>query len=208
MEFTADTLPKRDLYKLMTGAIVPRPIGWISSLDAAGRPNLAPFSYFNAVSADPPTLMFSGGAHAPDRRKDTVYNVEARGQFVVNIVTEELAEAMNASAIVAPPEFDEFDYAGVTQAPSTVVAPPRVAESPVHFECEVAHIYRVREGEDASSVVFGRIVHIHVADELLDGTRVDVAKLRPLARLGGPRYAGLAEIFELERPVYPPEGAV
>ena len=204
MEFSADTLSKRDVYKLMTGAIVPRPIGWISSLDADGRPNLAPFSYFNAVSADPPTLMFSGGAHAPDRRKDTVYNVEARGEFVVNVVTESLANAMNATAIVAPPEFDEFAYAGLTAAPSAVVAPPRVAESPIHFECEVAHIYRVREGEDASSVVFGRIVHIHVVDELLDGTRIDAAKLRPLARLGGPTYAGLAEIFALERPTYPP----
>lgn len=206
MEFSTKNLEKRDVYKLMTGAIVPRPIAWVSSLDAEGRPNLAPFSYFNAVSADPPTLMFSGSAHAPDRRKDTIYNVEATGEFVVNIVTEALAEAMNATSIAAPLGFDEFAFAGLTAAPSAVVAPPRVAESPIHFECELAHVYRVREGEDASSVVFGRIVHIHAADELLDGTRIDAAKLKPLARLGGPNYAGLGEIFMLERPTYPPKG--
>lgn len=205
MEFDAGALSRRDLYKLMTGAIVPRPIAWVSSLDASGAPNLAPFSYFNAVSADPPTLMFSGGAHTEDRRKDTVRNVEETGEFVVNVVTEPLAEAMNATAIAAPRGFDEFEYAGVTPAPSRVVQPPRVAESPVHFECRVAHIWRVREGVDASTVVFGRIVHIHADDSLLDGTRVDAATLRPLARLGGPRYAGLADVFELARPAYPPE---
>lgn len=206
MEFDAAALAKTDLYKLMTGAIVPRPIAWVSSLDATGKPNLAPFSYFNAVSADPPTLMFSGGAHTPTRRKDTVRNVEDTGEFVVNVVTEDLAEAMNASAIAAPRGFDEFEFAGVTAEPGRAVSVPRVAESPVHFECRVAHVYRVREGEDASSVVFGRIVHIHVADHLLDGTRIDTAALRPLARLGGPQYAGLAEIFTLARPVYPPDG--
>lgn len=205
MEFDAGALSTADLYKLMTGAIVPRPIAWVSSLDATGKPNLAPFSYFNAVSADPPTLMFSGGAHTPERRKDTVRNVEDTGEFVVNVVTEELAEAMNASAIAAPRGFDEFAFAGVTAEPGRVVSAPRVAESPVHFECRVAHVYRVREGADASSVVFGRIVHIHVADRLLDGTRIDTAALRPLARLGGPQYAGLADIFTLARPAYPPE---
>jgi flavin reductase (DIM6/NTAB) family NADH-FMN oxidoreductase RutF len=205
MEFDTAALDIRDLYKLMTGAIVPRPIGWVSSLNAAGKPNLAPFSYFNAVSADPPTLMFSGGAHTPDRRKDTVRNVEETGEFVVNIVTEQLAEAMNATAVVAPRGVDEFSYAGVTPAPSRTVAVPRVAESPVHFECRVAHIYQVREGADASTVVFGRIQHIHVDDRLLDGTKIDTAALRPLARLGGPQYAGLAEIFTLERPVYSPK---
>lgn len=204
MEFDARALGKTDLYKLMTGAIVPRPIAWVSSLAADGTRNLAPFSYFNAVSSDPPTLMFSGSAHGPDRRKDTVHNVEETGQFVVNIVTEDLAVAMNASAIAAPPGFDEFEYAGVTATASRTVAPPRVAESPVHFECEVAHIWRVREGADASSVVFGRILHIHVEDRLLDGTRVDAAALKPLARLGGPTYAKLSDVFTLERPIYPP----
>ena len=204
MEFDASTLAKRDLYKLMTGAIVPRPIAWVSSVDATGRSNLAPFSYFNAVSSDPPTLMFSGSAHTPKRRKDTVRNVEESGQFVVNIVTEELAEAMNRTSIAAPRGFDEFAYAGVTPAPSRVVAPPRVAESPIHFECELAHVWRVREGVDASSVVFGRIVHVHVEDHLLDGTRIDSAALRPLGRLGGPNYAGLGEISTLDRPTYPP----
>lgn len=204
MELDAATLSNRDLYKLMTGAIVPRPIAWVSSLDASGKANLAPFSHFNAVSADPPTLMFSGGAHTPERRKDTVRNVEDTGEFVVNIVTEDLAEAMNATAIAAPRGFDEFAHAGVTPAPSRTVAVPRVLESPVHFECRVAHIYRVREGVDASTVVFGRILHIHVDDRLLDGTRIDTATLRPLGRLGGPQYAGLSEIFTLERPTNPP----
>ena len=204
MEFDASTLPERDLYKLMTGAIVPRPIAWVSTRNPDGQTNLAPFSYFNAVSSDPPTLMFSGSAHTPERRKDTVRNVEDSGQFVVNIVTEELAEAMNRTSIAAPRDFDEFGYAGVTPTASRAVAPPRVAESPIHFECELAHVWRVRSGADASSVVFGRIVHIHVEDRLLQGTRVDPAALRPLGRLGGPKYAALGQIFTLARPTYPP----
>ena len=203
MERSPDTLSPRTLYKLMTGSIVPRPIGWISTLSEAGTPNLAPFSYFNAVSADPPTLLFCLGMKDPGTPKDTLNNVQSTGEFVVNIVTEGLAEAMNHTSIKAPYGEDEFTLAGVTPALSLSVKPPRVAESPVHFECRVAHIYPVGEDESGSHIVVGRITHIHVDDDvLMDGDKIDIAKLKPVGRLAGRSYARITDTFDLERPVY------
>ncbi len=203
MERSPDTLSPRTLYKLMTGSIVPRPIGWISTLSEAGTPNLAPFSYFNAVSAAPPTLLFCLGMKDPGTPKDTLKNVRSTGEFVVNIVTEALAKAMNHTSIKAPYGEDEFALAGVTPSPSLTVEPPRVAESPVHFECRVAHIYPVGEDESGSHIVVGRITHIHVDDDvLIDGDKIDIAKLKPVGRLAGRGYARITDTFELERPVY------
>ena len=203
MERSPDTLSPRTIYKLMTGSIVPRPIGWISTLSEAGTPNLAPFSYFNAVSAAPPTLLFCLGMKDPGTPKDTLKNVRSTGEFVVNIVTEALAKAMNHTSIKAPYGEDEFALAGVTPAPSITVKPLRVAESPVHFECRVAHIYPVGEDESGSHIVVGRITHIHVDDDvLIDGDKIDMAKLKPVGRLAGRGYARITDTFELERPVY------
>ncbi len=205
MERSPDTLSPRTIYKLMTGAIVPRPIGWISTLGALGTPNLAPFSYFNAVSAVPPTLLFCLGMKDPGTPKDTLQNVRDTGEFVVNVVTETLAEAMNHTSIKVPYGEDEFALAGVTPAPAFTVKPPRVTESPIHFECRVAHIYPVGEGE--SHIVVGRITHIHVDDALLiDGDKIDLGKLKPVGRLAGRSYARIADTFELERPVYKEKG--
>ena len=188
----------------MTGSIVPRPIAWVSTLSKDGSANLAPFSYFNAVSADPPTVMFSAGLHTATRPKDTLRNIEDTGEFVVNIVTESVVEAMNASAVAAPYGVDEFAFAGVTPAPSHTVDAPRVLESPINLECKLMDIYPVgTSGTVKNNVVFGRIVHIHVNDELLlDDYKVDAGKLKPIGRLAGTTYSYVRELFDLKRPVY------
>ena len=199
MEIPTDTLTAKQMYKLMTGSVVPRPIAWVSTLSRDGVPNLAPFSYFNAVSADPPTLLFSAGMHSSERPKDTLKNVEETGNFVINIVTETVAEAMNQSSAAAPFEVSEFEFAGVTQAASKTVAAPRVVQSPINFECQLSQIVRV----GGNGVVFGRIMHVHVADDLLlDDYKIDVEKLRPVGRLAGSTYTRVRELFELPRPSY------
>lgn len=199
MEIDPDQLEGRRRYQLLTGTVVPRPIAWVSTVDAAGRRNLAPFSYFQLVSVTPPVLIFSGGRRREGASKDSVENVRATGSFVVNVVDEAHAERMNATSVDAPHAVDEFELLGIEAAPSRTVRAPRVASSPVSFECEAVHLYAVSEG--GSTVVFGRIRRIHLRDDLLDGDgRVDPAALRPLARLAGTRYAELGRIFELMRP--------
>ena len=200
MEISTDTLTSKQMYKLMTGSVVPRPIAWVSTLSKDGTANLAPFSYFNAVSANPPTLLFSAGMHNSERPKDTLRNVEETENFVVNIVTEDVAEAMNSSSAAAPFGVSEFEFAGVTQSPSQTVAAPRVVESPINFECQLLDIYRV----GSNSVVFGRITHVYVEDDLLlEDYKIDAAKLRPVGRLAGSAYTRVRELFDLPRPSYP-----
>lgn len=203
MEIDPTQLSTQQMYKVMTGTIVPRPIGWISTVDTEGAPNLAPFSYFNAICAKPPHLLFCPGVRARDDRppqKDTLNNIRATGQFVVNIVTESLAAAMNATATQLPPGTSEFAHADLEMMPSQVVRPPRVAASPAHFECEVVHVYEVGDTPGAGSVVIGHVLHAHVRDDLLDGDyHIDVEKLQPIGRLAGSRYSRVNDLFELER---------
>ncbi|RME12546.1 MAG: flavin reductase family protein [Ardenticatenia bacterium] len=202
MERNAHDIPWRSMYKLLTGAIVPRPIGWISTVDVEGRPNLAPFSFFNAICSNPPHLLFCPGVRSTDGApKDTLRNVRATGEFVVNIVTEDLLDAMNLTSTELPPDVDEFAYAGLTPTPSVVVRPPRVAESPIHFECRVVHIYDVGHEPGAGSVVIGEVVHVHVADDLLlDGDKIDIRALKPVGRLAGGEYCLVREIVHVPRP--------
>ncbi len=196
--FDPDALTRRRRYKLLSGTVVPRPIGWISTRDEAGRSNLAPYSFFNVVSADPPTVVFSAGRR-DGSPKDSAAIAESTGVFVVNLVDETVAEAMNASAIDAPRGVDEFGIAGVTPVDGDVVPAPRVAESPVAFECRVSHVVPLEPGPNR--VIFGRVVRIHVRDDLLVGDHgIDVERLRPVGRLAGGAYARLGEIFTLERP--------
>lgn len=202
MEFADQALPWQSVYKIMTGAIVPRPIGWISTVDAHGVPNLAPYSFFNAVCSNPPTLLFCPAIRATDReRKDTLKNVIATGEFVVNIVTESLAEAMNLTSAEYPPEVSEFDEAGLTPAPSMAVRAPRVAESPIHFECKLDQIITIGETPGGASIVVGRVVHIHVADEVfIAPDKIDVRALKPVGRLAGTTYSRTRDLFDLKRP--------
>ncbi|HWH83624.1 MAG TPA: flavin reductase family protein [Burkholderiaceae bacterium] len=179
----------------------PRPIGWISSHDAQGRLNLAPYSFFNGFNYVPPIVGFcSIGA------KDTLHNVQATGEFVWNLATRPLAEAMNASSAAVPPEVSEFELAGLTPAPSRIVGPPRVAESPVSFECRVAQIIRLQgaDGTPADSwLTLGEVVAVHIAAHLLKGGIYDTAAAQPILRAGGPAdYFAITpeQLFRMKRP--------
>ena len=202
MEIDPTTISYKSVYKIMTGSILPRPIGWISSIDSSGRPNLAPFSFFNAVCSNPPTVLFCSSIRGLDgKTKDTLNNVRATNEFVVNIVTEELLQAMNASSIEAPPDFDEFNYAGLTLAPSVMIKPPRVKESPIHYECRVKQIIDISDQPGGASIVIGSILHIHVDDGVMFGEdKIDLTALKPIGRLMGSGYCRVTDIIEIERP--------
>jgi flavin reductase (DIM6/NTAB) family NADH-FMN oxidoreductase RutF len=203
MEFSPETLPWNQLYKLMIGAVLPRPIGWISTLDTQGRPNLAPFSFFNAICPNPPHVLFCPMVRGSDgATKDSLRNVRETGEFVVNIVTESLAEAMNATSGEYPQDVNEFEIAGLTPVPSVVVRPFRVGESPVHFECRTAQIVDLGDEPGGGSVVIGRVVHVHVREDvLLDGDKINLEALQPIGRLAGNYYCRVTNLFEMTRPV-------
>lgn len=190
--------------------VVPRPIGWISSLDPHGRANLAPYSFFNAVAYSPPQVVFAAtGPHRAGGDKDSVYNIERTGEFVCNLVTVDLAERMNLTSVDAPRDSDEFEVAGLTKAPSTLVKPPRVAESPAHLECTLVRIVELLTDDAVKApnrLVIGKVVGIHIDDAVLTDGRVDLALSRPLARLGYMDYAPVLDIFEMTRPAWPREG--
>ncbi|MGC2331170.1 MAG: flavin reductase family protein [Candidatus Acidiferrales bacterium] len=187
-------------YDPFKSCVVPRPIGWISTVSRDGGHNLAPYSQFQMLAFDPPYVMFSAGQNSRGRRKDTVVNAEQTGEFVWNMATWELREAVNKSAEEVPPEVDEFDLSGVTKASSHVVKPCRVAESPVHFECIYHQTLRLPGNSmlSTSDVVFGRVIGIHISDDVItsDG-HIDVLKIRPIARLGYYDYTSVESIFEM-----------
>ena len=200
MEFNPDHLDQKAIYKLLTGAVIPRPIGWISTISEDGLPNLAPFSFFNAVGDDPPHIMFSAG-RGNNTNKDTLNNILATKQFVVNMVTEELTEQMNATAQGVHADVDEFELAGVTPIPSQKIKPMRVKESPISFECELVHHYFLEDHRHGGAcVIIGRIVMMHFDDAvLLDNYKINLENYRPVSRLAGAGYAKLGEIFSVKR---------
>ena len=186
--------------------VVPRPIGWISTLSVDGAANLAPFSQFQNLSFNPPYVMFSAnesdGAGGRGGRKDSVVNAENTGAFVWNMAIYDLREAVNISARDFPPDVDEFAEAGVTKADSLLVKPPRVAESPVHFECEYYSTLRLpglgANGAGAADMVIGRVKMIHIADDAFDADgKLDIPRLKPIARLGYYDYTMVATVFEM-----------
>jgi flavin reductase (DIM6/NTAB) family NADH-FMN oxidoreductase RutF len=200
MQFNPNDLDYIAVYKLLTGSIIPRPIGWISSISEDGINNLAPFSYFNAVGEDPPHVMFSTG-RGNNTNKDTLNNVLATKQFVVNMVTEALAEQMNSTAQSVSPEVDEFELAGIESIQSVKVKPLRVKESPITFECELVHHYFLEDHKNGGAcVVIGRIVMMHFDDSvLLDNYKINLENYKPIARLAGSNYAKLGELFSIKR---------
>ncbi len=181
------------IYHLLNSVVVPRPIAWVSSRSADGVDNLAPHSYFTVSSAMPPVVQFTSVGH-----KDSLRNVQATGEFVVSICTEELAEQVNVTAVDFPPDRSEFDAAGLTREPSRRVAPPRVAESPVSLEC----VFEGVRSFGASTVVFGRVVWVSVRPEMLRGDRVAIDLLRPIARLSGADYTTIGDVFSIQRRSY------
>lgn len=186
--------------------VVPRPIGWVSSVDAGGRVNLAPFSFFNAVSYVPPQVMFATTEpHREGGDKDSLRNIRETGEFAVNLATWPLREAVNASSAPAPHGIDEFELAGLTKAPARLVRPPLVAESPVHLECVLVQIVELPSPDpaDPNTVVFGEVVGVHIADEVIVDGRVDPLRLDAIARLGYDQYARVSEVFSMTRPGWP-----
>ena len=207
MEYTQldpQTLGERETYKLLIGCVVPRPIAWVSTIDLDGRRNLAPFSFFNGIGSNPPALSISiNYVDSRDQRKDTLRNISDTSEFVVNIVDEDLAQAMNATAANYPSGVDEFEIAGVMAAPSTTVRPARVADAPVSLECKLFTLVPVGEGPGSATVVIGVIQMIHVRSDIIDERHhIDITKLYPIARLAGAGYAYVHDTFDMIRPVY------
>lgn len=186
----------------MNAIVCPRPIGWISTLTAAGVPNVAPFSYFNAVSADPPYVMFAPNAKAPGEVKDSYANLKAVPEFVASIVSAAQAEIMNATSAPYANGINEFEACAIEAAPSQCVRPPRVASSRAALECKVHEIVTLPQGDDArdSHVVIGRVVGIYIDDAMIADGGVNEAALQPLARLGYSNYTTLGQILEILRP--------
>ena len=182
--------------------VVPRPIGWISTTSVEGKDNLAPFSQFQNVTFDPPTVLFVANQRMAGGRKDSVVNAEAQGEFVWNLATYALRQAVNATSEEFDCGVDEFEHAGLQKAPSRLVRPPRVAASPIQFECRYLNTLRVPGDSDVGTVdiVFGRVIAIHIADEVMTDGRIDIARIQPLARLGYYEYCAISEVFEMRPP--------
>ena len=191
----------RDIYKLMVGVIVPRPIAFVSTVSADGTRNLAPFSFFTGISANPPVICFSPMVRASDgARKDTLRNVEAVREFVVNAVSEGFAEKMNICSAEFPPEVDEFEVSGLTPVASDLVKPPRVQESHISMECRLMEIVEVSAKPLGGSLVIGEVLRFHVDDALIDGYKIDPDKLHAIGRMGGPTYTRTTDLFDMVRP--------
>jgi flavin reductase (DIM6/NTAB) family NADH-FMN oxidoreductase RutF len=212
MDVVPSQLVHREFYNILINAVVPRPIAWVSSLSASGQPNLAPFSFFNAVCAKPPLLAFAPGMRMAKKTgaalgaepgaepKDTLRNIRETGEFVINTVTYKLAEAMNLTSGEYEASIDEFELAKIASAPSKIVRPRRVAESPVSFECRLYQILDFNPEPEGSSLVIGEIVSIHIDDRHLKDGRLDRDSLDLIGRMGGMQYTRTTARFEMVRP--------
>lgn len=195
----------QDNYKLLIGSVLPRPIAFVSTQSTDGQLNLAPFSFFTGVCSDPPTILFCPMVRGSDgHKKDTLLNIEATGEFVVNVVSEDIVSQMNQTAAEFAYGVNEFTEAGLTPAPSEVIKPPRVLESPLSMECKLQQVIYVGEGGVGSgTVVLGTVVRFHIREDLYHAGRIDTALLKPVARLAGAAYCPVREAFEVKRPVQP-----
>ena len=192
------------MYKLLIGGVVPRPIATVSTISPEGNTNFAPFSFYNAVSSDPPCLSVSITRNSQGEKKDTLRNIEATGEFVVNATPVSLAQAINQASAEYPYGVSEFEKTGLTPAPSLKIKPPRIAEAPLSFECVLHGKMELGTGQQGSStLIVGRIVAVHVAENLYKDGKIDLQALQPLSRLGGIQYGQTTGIFELNRPKTP-----
>jgi flavin reductase (DIM6/NTAB) family NADH-FMN oxidoreductase RutF len=203
MELIIDPKTFERFNAVLTGVIVPRPIAFVSTVSPDDEVNLAPYSFFNAVSYD--TVVFSSARNVDNKSKDTLRNIEETGEFVVNIVVDPIAEAMNATSAEFPEGVDEFEIAGLSHAPSQIVKPPRVAESPVNIECKLDQVVQIGSGDHEHGLVIGKIVLLHIRDDVIDGHRIDQAKLMATGRMAGNMYCRTNDRYEMVRPVFDPE---
>jgi flavin reductase (DIM6/NTAB) family NADH-FMN oxidoreductase RutF len=200
-------LAHKDLYSLLLNSVAPRPIAWVSTVSPSGQPNLAPFSFFNVVCVDPPLLAFAPGLRPPKQprgshgeAKDTLRNIRETREFVVNVVTYDLREAMNVTSGEYDESVSEFELAQLTPKASKVVRPPRVAESPVSFECKLHQILDFSSAPTSGSLVIGQIVSIHMNDAHLKEGKLDRNSLDLIGRMGGLQYTRTTQRFEMVRP--------
>jgi flavin reductase (DIM6/NTAB) family NADH-FMN oxidoreductase RutF len=202
MNVRPDQLPHNDFYRMLISTVAPRPIAWVSTLNH-GHLNLAPFSFFNVVSAKPPMLGFSPAlrlVHDKPAPKDTLRNIRETGEFVVNLVTFAVAAAMNITSGEYESSVDEFELAKLTARPSLLVRPPQVAESPVSFECKLNRIIDFGTEPGSSSLVIGEIVCVHFEDGVLKEGRLDPDALDLIGRMGGTQYSRTVQRFDMKRP--------
>ena len=201
MNIDPSTLPPRDRYRLLISTVLPRPIAWVSTMDRTGNLNLAPFSYFTGVCSKPMTLLFCPSIAArTGHKKDTLLNIEEIPEFVINLVNEDSADAMNQTSALLPRGQSEFEFAGLTPIPSETIRVPRVAEAPVSYECRLQRIVTVSDQPGGGAAVFGEVQRIHVRDDLYADGVVQLAALKPIGRLGGSAYVRVTDTFELDRP--------
>ncbi|MBB3139557.1 flavin reductase family protein [Halomonas organivorans] len=197
---TAAALDAGTLYRLFSGAIAPRPIAWVSTIDAEGRANLAPFSFFNVASVDPPVLAFSPLLDGEGNAKDTLRNLDEVGECVIHIGGEALAEPLNATSASLPRGEDEFEHAGLSKAALGELRVPRIAEAPVAFGCRLREVIRFGDRPRAGNLVLAEVVEVHADPSVWDGRHVDIDALRPIGRLAGADYSRTTDRFALERP--------
>lgn len=193
----------REFYRILINSVAPRPIAWVSTINSAGQANLAPFSFFNALSGKPPLLGFCPALRERPEgsvAKDTLRNIRETGEFVVNVVTFAVAEAMNSTSGEYEESINEFELAKLTPAPSSVVRPPRVAESPVNFECKLHQIVEFGTEAPSGSLVIGEIVSVHLDESVLKEGRLDPHTLDLIGRMGGMDYARTTDRFTMIRP--------
>lgn len=192
---------RRDNFKTLLSCVMPRPIAWVSTISADGVPNLAPFSFFNGVGSNPTAVIFSPCTRADGTLKDTILNLRAIPECVVNVVSYAVREPMNDSSYNYPPQIDEFAAVGLTPLPSRFVRPARVAQSPVHMECKLIQIVPVGTGPLSANICIAEVLCFHIADEIClpDGT-ADVTKIDLVARLGGEGYSTIRDRFDLPKP--------
>ena len=194
-------LGQKGVYKLMIGAIVPRPIAFVSTMSDSGIGNVAPFSFFNGVASNPPTLMISITRKSTGEKKDTLRNIESNGQFVINTVHEWMIGAVNHCSAEYPYGVDELTQVGLTALPSFKIKPPRVAESSVHFECELYKSLEVGDGSEGSAtLIIGKILLIHVDQKIYHQGKIETEPMQIISRLAGQSYARVSNPFELARP--------
>jgi flavin reductase (DIM6/NTAB) family NADH-FMN oxidoreductase RutF len=194
MEINAANLDADAAYRLLVGAVVPRPIAWITTVAPSGLVNAAPFSCYTFVCNDPPMLAINIGKRE-GQSKDTARNIRDSGEFVVNVVTEDLLESMHATSAECGPEISEIEAMKIAVVPSVAVRPPRIAASPINLECRLDNVLEL--GRHRNELVFGRIVHFHIADAVCERGRIDSQKVKPVARLAGRRYASLGDVLNL-----------